>query len=126
MTPILTVLLAILVVFVSLSISSILVLFPNWKNYKKFYKIIPTLVYSRFEILNIKAGERIWLTIRNDKYGQTLVFSDNSVKLSENSYLHRSFVGWFDPYTLYWTIKINKALNKRREELQEMENNRLK
>lgn len=94
-----------LIVVISTIFSAMVTLHGSWKYYKTFYKSIPTLVSNW-------PGE---LTDPNNR--KITIFNDNDVCFAESHYLFISaFFTYLDPYSCYWAIKINKALNKKRKE----------
>jgi hypothetical protein len=93
--------------------ASIIVCFPVWKDYKRFYKKLPTLIFLPidkygFGQISDTTDTVIWFT------------DDNSFKIGKGNYIHDSFFTYFDPYSLYWLIKYKKWFKQNCSHLKEI------
>lgn len=101
------ILIATLLLLITLILSSIFVLYPNWKYYKKIYKKLPSQKWYKFQYNSSE------ITIYNSKFNnqnhnEIIIFNDGSIKLRYNIYFHNEFYTYLDPYSLYWYLKYKK------------------
>lgn len=98
----------VLTIILSFVISSIIYSQPTYRYYKLLYSRIPYLyLYVTYDFDS-------WL---EDPDLDLLVFNDNTARFNSYYYLRYTYFNWFDPYSLYWRIKIIKSLTKQRIKL---------
>ena len=111
-----SVLLIILIIFVTLVIvtllSATITLWHDFKYYKKTYDELPNMKFCWF---NPKFfGTQIYsfnpLMKNRDKFIWFVQTSD--FHLEGTSYIHNALFTYFSPYTLYWFIKYKKWFKK--------------
>lgn len=83
--------------------SSVLILYPNYKYYKK--------IYNNLDNMDLEVFDDVVWTKNNSRF---VWFMDSGgFKIAPGYYLHNSIVTYFDPYSLYWLIKYRRYFKKR-------------
>lgn len=100
-----TLALTLLIVLLVFTFSSMVVLFPTFKYYKKSYDNLKNKTFFRLddlvfidEVGEISADTFIWFK------------KPNSFLISKGVYLHNSIVTFSNPYSLYWLLKFQRFM----------------
>lgn len=103
MEIIVTVIMVIGVLFIVLTLSSVLVLGWQWKYYRKVYKKLP---YMKFKELRYKL--HYLLESEDEQFIWFVNKDDFLLSRKDTIYLHNAWFIMFDPYSLYWWLKYRK------------------
>ena len=79
--------------------------FTKWKYYKKVYDELPN---KKFFIWKSVDGNTFSSEGEDRKF---IRFRNNTVmgyQLQDGVYLHRNYITYFDPYSLYWLLKFDR------------------
>lgn len=95
-----------LAIVLSLSLSSFIVLLPNYKYYKGVYK---SLKFRKFYILKDHVYSHKFGDIDD---GFVWFINDNDFRLKKGIYLHSAFYTYFDLYSLYWLSKYKRWMRQ--------------
>ena len=81
--------------------------FTKWKYYKKVYDGLPNKKFILWE----SADGNSFSSEGEDMDTKFFRFRSNSLlgyQLLSGVYLHRNFMTYFDPYSLYWLLKFDR------------------
>ena len=79
--------------------------FTKWKYYKRVYKELPNKKFYLWESVDgntITEDENIHVP------GKFYRWKNRHYELQKGVYLHRNFITYFDPYSLYWLWKFDR------------------
>lgn len=97
--------LAILIVLSIGVFASIMTLMGDYKYYKKTYKELPNLIFT-------KAHDSLYNQVTSQNRNVIWFANKNDFKIGPFNYIHNSFITYLNPYTLYWFYRYKKWFNK--------------
>ena len=77
----------------------------KWKYYKKVYDELPN---KKFYLWESADGNTITEDENLHIPGKFYRWKNRHYELQKGVYLHRNFITFFDPYSLYWLLKFDR------------------